>query len=157
MARVLRRLVLDAAPLIALLRDEPHADRIVAAIGSTPTSVSTVTLAEVTDVLERVHGWSAGAIDETVQGVLAVAVEYVAPTPELAARAGSLHARHYRKRSNAVSLGDCFVLATASASDTILTSDRVLARTARREGIEVVLVPGGGETRRGSRQDGSSS
>jgi hypothetical protein len=51
-------------------------------------------------------------------------VEFVAPSPELAVRAGSL----------------CFVLATATEGQTIVTSDRALARTARAEGIEVELV-----------------
>jgi len=144
-ARAQRRLVLDAAPLIALLRDEPHAHRIAIAIGAAPTAVSTVTLAEIADVLERVHGWAAPAIAETVQGVLGVSVEYIAPTSEIAARAGSLRARHYRRRTNDVSLGDCFVLATAFPDGTIATSDRALARTARRENIEVVVVPGGAD------------
>jgi uncharacterized protein with PIN domain len=135
--------VLDAAPLIALLRDEPQADRLVGAVGAGPASVSTVTLAEIADVLERVHGWSAGAVAETVHGLLDVVVEYVAPTAEIAALAGSLRARHYRRRANAISLGDCFVLATASPNGTIVTSDRALARAARAEGIGVLVVPGG--------------
>jgi uncharacterized protein with PIN domain len=132
--------VLDAAPLIALLREEPNADRIVAAIGDASVSVSTVTLAEIADVLERVHGRPSRAILEIVQGVLSVAVELVPPTPELAVRAGSLRARRYRRRANDVSLGDCFVLATAAGGQTIVTSDRFLARTARQEGIDVELV-----------------
>lgn len=106
------------------------------------TVVSTVTLAETVDVLERVHGWSATHIRETVEGVLGVAVAFVAPTPELAVRAGSYRARHYRRRANDISLGDCFVLATASSTDAILTSDRALAKTARAEGIDVIFVPG---------------
>ena len=114
--------MLDAAPLIALLRDEPHADRIVAAIGDTPARVSSVTLAETADVLERVHGWRPGAIGATFEGALGIAVQVVAPSAEVAARAGSLRARHYRRRANAVSLGDCFVIATAQPSDTVVTS-----------------------------------
>ena len=48
----------------------------------------------------------------TVEGVFGVAVELVAPSSELAVRAGSLRASHYRRRANDVSLGlDCFVLA----------------------------------------------
>jgi uncharacterized protein with PIN domain len=136
--------VLDAAPLIALLRDEPQADQIVAVVGADPASVSrvsTVTLAEISDVLERVHGWSAAVVEEAVSGILGVSLEYVAPTPEIAARAGSLRARHYRRRANAVSLGDCFVLATAADGGTVVTSDRALARTARSERIDVVVVP----------------
>jgi predicted nucleic acid-binding protein len=132
--------VLDAAPLIALLREEPNADRIVSAIGDASATVSTVTLAEIADVLERVYGVSSSAIADTVEGVLAVAMEFVPPSPELAARAGSLRARHYRRRGNDVSLGDCFVLATASNGETIVTSDRALARTAGVEGIDVELV-----------------
>lgn len=147
--------MLDAGPLIALLRDEPQADRIIAVLDAEPASVSrvsTVTLAEISDVLERVHGWSAAVVAETVGHILGVGVEYVIPTPELAARAGSLRARHYRRRANAVSLGDCFVLATALDGGTIVTSDGVLARTARAEGIEVRLVPSGAERRRGTGQ-----
>ena len=75
-----------------------------------------------------------------MEGVFGVAVELVAPSSELAVRAGSLRASHYRRRANDVSLGDCFVLATASGGETIVTSDRALARTARSEGIAVELV-----------------
>ena len=132
--------MLDAAPLIALLREEPNADRILSAIGDAETSVSTVTLAEVTDVLERVYGVPPDAIADTVHGVLGVAVAFVPPTAELAARAGSIRARRYRRRGNEVSLGDCFVLATAFDGRTVVTSDRALARTARSEGIDVELV-----------------
>ena len=132
--------MLDAAPLIALLREESSSDRIVSAIGDAQTSVSTVTLAEVTDVLERVYGVPSDAIADTVDGVLGVAVELVPPTAELAARAGSIRARHYRRRANEVSLGDCFVLATAFAGRAVVTSDRALARTARSEGVDVDLV-----------------
>lgn len=135
--------MLDAAPLIALLRDEPHATAIASAIGGDRVTLSTVTLAEVADVLERVHGWTNNLVDETVRGVLGVVVDFVEPTPEIATLAGSLRARHYRRRANAVSLGDCFVLATATPDGTIVTSDRSLARTARAQGIEVVAVPGG--------------
>ena len=102
--------------------------------------MSTVTVAEVTDVLERVYGVSSEAVAGTVHGVLGVAVEFVPPTAELAARAGSIRARHYRRRANDVSLGDCFVLATASDGRTVVTSDRALARTGRSEGIAVELV-----------------
>lgn len=139
MARA-RRVVVDAAPLIAVLRDEPSADRVLEAIGDVGAAVSTVTLAEVTDVLERVHGWSSRAAAEAVTTMLAVAVAFVPPTAEVAARAGSLRARHYPRRANDLSLGDCFVLATASDGETIVTSDRALARTARLEGIEVAFV-----------------
>jgi uncharacterized protein with PIN domain len=140
MARTPRRVVLDASPLIALLRDEPDADRIVSAVGDAHTSVSTVTVAEVADVLERVYGVASGAIAETVGGVLGVAVVFVPPTAELAVHAGSIRARRYRRRANDVSLGDCFVLATASDGQTVVTSDGALARTARLEGIDVELV-----------------
>ncbi len=143
MASVLRRVVVDAAPLIALLREEPNVDRVVQAIGDAGAFVSTVTLAEAADVLERVHGWPSGVVSEAVSGLLGVAVAFVPPTPEIAARAGSIRARHYRRRANDISLGDCFVLATASHGETVVTSDRALARSARAEGIEVALVPSG--------------
>ena len=103
--------------------------------------MSTVTLAEIADVLERVYGWRASDVAEIFTGVLGLAVEVVTPTIEIAARAGALRARHYRRRANDVSLGDCFVLATARADDTIVTTDRALARTARAEGLTVIALP----------------
>lgn len=136
--------MLDAGPLIAVLRDEPHAVGVVSAIGDAAVAVSTVTLAETVDVLERVHGWSSSALAETTEGVLGVALDFVVPTPAIAARAGSLRARHYRRRANDVSLGDCFVIATAAVGDTIVTSDRALERVARAEAVAVQLVPSRG-------------
>lgn len=124
-----------------MLRNEPNADRIIEAIGDASASVSTVTLAEVTDVLERVHRWPADGVIRAVTSFLGIAVAFVPPTPEIASRAGSLRARHYRRRANAISLGDCFVLATAAHGETLVTSDRALARTARAEGIDVAFVP----------------
>jgi len=144
MAEAERRIVLDAAPLIAVLRDEPHADGVIAAIGQASVSVSTVTLAETVDVLERVHGWTPVALAETIEGVLGVVLDFVEPTAAIAARAGSLRARHHRRRANDVSLGDCFVVATAALGDTIVTSDRALERVARAEAVAVQLVPSRG-------------
>lgn len=141
MARVLRRVVVDAAPLVAVLRDEPNADRVIEVIGDASASVSTVTLAETVDVLERVHRWPPDAVTRAVTGFLGIAVTFVPPTPEIAVRAGAIRARHYRRRANAVSLGDCFVLATAAHGEELVTSDRALARAARAEGIEVAFVP----------------
>jgi len=124
-----------------VLRNEPNADRIIEAIGDASASVSTVTLAEAVDVLERVHRWPSGAVARAVTGFLGIAVMFVPPTAEIAVRAGAIRARHYRRRANAISLGDCFVLATAANGEILVTSDRDLARTARAEGIDVAFVP----------------
>jgi predicted nucleic acid-binding protein len=100
--------------------------------------MSTINAAETIDVLVRVHG---RATDEVVAGladVFAAGVESVAPSLELATRAGEMRARLFDRRARRLSLADCFVLATAAEHDFIATTDAVLAEAARAEGIPVV-------------------
>lgn len=60
----------------------------------------------------------------------------------LALAAGSLRARHYRRRTCEVSLGDCCALALAKRRDLALaTADPELAATARAESVDVVALP----------------
>ncbi|HSI98084.1 MAG TPA: hypothetical protein VK926_06945 [Gaiellaceae bacterium] len=91
-------LVLDSSAVIALFRDEPTAPRVEQLLREERTRMSTIT-----------------------------AAEPVAPSPDLATRAGELRTRIYDRRRRRVSLADSFVLAAATAGDTIVTTDGTLA------------------------------
>ena len=68
MARVLRRVVLDAGPVVSLLLDDPAAAEVAAALTDRPARISLVNVAEVLDVLVRVHRVATGDALESVAG-----------------------------------------------------------------------------------------
>lgn len=59
----------------------------------------------------------------------------------IALRAGAIRAAHYSRRDAAVSLADCFAVATAEVGGTLLTSDGELCRLAERLGASVHPLP----------------
>lgn len=134
-------ILLDAFALIALQRDEPAADAVAAMIASGDAGVPSILLAEALDQLVRVHGVPAVRLEEAVGGLLAAGLAMVhtrEETPWIAAR---LRVRHYRPRGSALSLPDCFLLATAQAGDSIATADRPILAAARAEGIDTIPLP----------------
>lgn len=52
-----------------------------------------------------------------------------------ARRAGVLRIAHYHRERSPLSLADCIALATAETAGTLVSSDRMLLRAARSEGI----------------------
>ena len=134
------RLALDSSAVIALLRDEPAAGQVEELLHESPARMSIVNAAEVVDVLVRRYARSLDEVVAALEQLVAARVEAVAPSLEQAAAAGELRARVYNRRTGRVSLADCFVLATASAGETIVTTDTVLADVARAEGLPVVVL-----------------
>ena len=135
------RLVVDAGPVVSLLLDDPAAAAVAAALTGKPARISAITVAEVLDVLIRVHDVPA---DDAVESVGRLLDEVAAPVPvtrQDAERAGVLRARHYHRRDRDVSLADCFVVAITGGSDAVATADTALARVARAEGVDVVALP----------------
>lgn len=141
MAGVLRRVVLDAGPIVSVLLDDEAAAEVAAAIANEEVIVSVVNVGEVLDVLLRVHRVPRDAALEAVGRFLDEVARAVPATREIAEWAAELRARHYHRRDRDVSLADCFVVATASAGDAVATSDSAVARVATLEGIEVVALP----------------
>jgi uncharacterized protein with PIN domain len=135
------RVVLDAYPLVALLRDEPCAGEVMEILDSYVSVTSTVTLGELVDVLVRRYEEDVTGVEMVVASLLQESVAVEPPTVEAAVRAGLRRARWYRRRAREVSLGDTFVLAAARPGDAIATADPVLAEIARAEGVDVKALP----------------
>lgn len=142
MARVLRGVVLDAGPVVSLLLDDPAAGDVARGLRAAgPLRISVVNVAEIIDVMRRVHRASAEAASTAVDRFLDEVAEPVAATREQAARAADVRARYYHRRDRDVSLADCFVIAAARPGDTVATSDRAVAHVARGEGLDVLALP----------------
>jgi uncharacterized protein with PIN domain len=140
-ARVLRGVVLDAGPVISLLLDDPAASDVAAKLqGVGPLKISVVNVAEVMDVMRRVHGASAEDAASAANRFLDEVARPVAATRMQAERAADIRARYYHRRDRDLSLADCFVIAVAEPSDTVATSDSAVAEAARSEGLDVIAL-----------------
>ena len=132
--------VLDASAVTALFRDEPGSKTVAELLRSGHARMSAVNVAEVIDVLVRVHGGSPQEVVEAVEELFSTGVRPVPVSLEQAIDVGELRARVFDRRGQRVSLADCFVLVSASTEDTIVTTDTVLADVARAEGLQVVVA-----------------
>ena len=113
-------IVLDASAVLALLKDEPGADTVSAALDG--ALLGTANLAEVMSVVADV-----GGDGDLERRRLLVAGVTFAPVTELdAGRAGTLRTL---TRSSGLSLGDrlCLALTLRTDAATVLTADRAWA------------------------------
>lgn len=133
--------VVDSQPLVALLLDEPAAADVEGILRDGGARISTVSLAEVLDVLTRRAGLPWDDVELVLAGLLAENLEPVAPDVRAAHRAADVRRRHFDRRARRIPLADCFVVATARPGDRVATGDRVLLEVARAEGLEVVDLP----------------
>ena len=134
-------IVLDAYPVIALLRDEPVADEAKALLASgAPAWLTPLGVAEVIDRRVRLD-----AVDpETVVlDLLEFGLAEPAPLDSYtAAQAGALRARHYHRTTRSVSLADCVLAETARAARAkVATSDPHLLNLCADENIQTIPLP----------------
>ncbi len=141
MARVLRRVVVDAGPIVSLMLDDPAAPEVVSALDGRECEVSVVNVGEVIDVVIRVHRVPPRRAEEAIGRYLDEVARPVTATRALAEQAARLRVRHYHRRDRDVSLADCFAIATALPDGEIATSDSAVARVARAEGLGVIGLP----------------
>jgi ribonuclease VapC len=122
--------VLDASAALALLLDEPGADRVAMALAS--AIISAVNASEVVERLMR----GGGEPRDARQLVLALGCPIISVDAELGFRAGTLSAE---TRSTGLSLGDRICLALAEREHApALTADR--AWSSLQVGIQVQLI-----------------
>jgi predicted nucleic acid-binding protein len=134
-------IVLDSYAVLALLNGGPAAGDVQRIVEDDEDSLLTpLGVAEVLDHLVRL------ANVEEEEAMLDLAqLGLATPTPvesELAARAGLLRARHYRRKSRAVSLADCVAAENARPLGCRLASaDPHLLDLCRDESIAVIPLP----------------
>jgi PIN domain nuclease of toxin-antitoxin system len=135
--------LLDAYGLVALLLDEPAAPEIEEILRGGDARVVIVNLAETIDVARRVHDLDADNVRATIEPLLAArALTPVASNADHAWLAAELRSAHYDRRTSALSLADCLLLAHGvSDGDGIATADPSLATAARSEGLDVIALP----------------
>ena len=126
-------IILDAYAVLALLRDEHAALEVQELIEGEEAALTLLGIAEVLDRLVR----RAGSEEEEAWLDLVQLGLAASPVldPQLAARAGLLRARHYDRRTRALSLADCVAAETARRLDAPLaTADPPLLETCEAEG-----------------------
>jgi predicted nucleic acid-binding protein len=134
-------IILDGYAVLALLRDEPAAGAVRQLIESGEAALTVLGVAEVLDHLVRL----AGAVeDEAALDVAQLALDPSPPLPlEIGTRAGLLRARHYQRRTRALSLADCVAAETArQMGASLATADPPLLATCAAEGIAIISLAG---------------
>jgi PIN domain nuclease of toxin-antitoxin system len=132
--------ILDAYPLIALLANERASDEVEELIRRSETAATAVNVAEASDVTQRLYRVSAELVEHEL-GLLLSEIQLLPVGLFEALEAARLHAEHYDRRKQALSLADCFLLAAAGPDDAVATTDPAVAEAARSEGIQVVPLP----------------
>ena len=134
-------IILDSYAVLAFFRGK-HSARLVQSLveGDEDAALTVLGVSEVIDILVRRSG-----LDED-EAVLDLAQLGLSHPPDLNARiamnAGLLRARHYDRRSRAISLADCVAAETARACQAPLaTADGPLLDTCAAEGIAVIALP----------------
>ena len=135
--------LLDAYALVALVADEPAADRVEAILREGAARAVVVNLAEAVDVCSRVRNLSIEEVRAAIEPLLLGNVLSLAVSDEPQAwLAAEIRAEHYERKSAALSMADCFLLAHGvTDGGPIATSDPLLASVAADLELEVVGLP----------------
>lgn len=134
---------LDAYALVALIGDEPAAQEVEEILRKGEARVVVVNLAEAVDISQRVHQLAAGEVRAALEPLLLGRVLSAAVSDEPQAwLAAELRIKHFDKKTSALSMADCFLLAHAlTDGGPIATSDPAVARVGRTEGVDVTALP----------------
>ena len=135
--------VLDAFAVIAALAGEAAAAEVETELRKGDSSITAVNLAEVVDQLLRQARRSQDEVDNSLASLIAGGLDVVPVDESIGRLAGGLRARHYDRRTAAISLADCVAVATCVVSGaTLATADQPLAAVARKEGVRVLRLTG---------------
>ena len=134
---------LDAYALVALAAEEPAAADVETILREDEARVVIVNLAEAVDIARRVHGFPGDDVRTMLEHLLLGGAIGAAVSHERHAwLAAELRAKHYDRKTSALSMADCLLLAHAVANGgPIATSDPPVATVARAERIDVVALP----------------
>jgi uncharacterized protein with PIN domain len=135
--------LLDAYALVALIADEPAADRVETILRGGEARVVVVNLAEAVDICSRIRSLSSEEIRAVIEPLILGNVLSLAVSDEPQAwLAAEIRSEHYDRKSAALSMADCFLLAHGvTDGGPIATSDPPLATVAAGLELEVVGLP----------------
>jgi PIN domain nuclease of toxin-antitoxin system len=132
----------DAAPLVAVLLGEPGGLVSGHMLADSGHTICAVNAAEVVDSVARTRGVAAEAVSSKIQIWIEAGLRVVPLDWARAQRASELRSTHYHHTRTPVSLADCGAIALAEQLDAeLVTSDAVMIRVARAEGVSVLPVP----------------
>jgi PIN domain nuclease of toxin-antitoxin system len=134
-------ILLDTSALLTFLLGEPGESEVASLLRSGECGIPAPCLAEAIDRLIRKQGALPDAIPERLGPLVEESVSVLAIDTQVAWRAGELRAAHYDRKTAALSLADCLVLASVAPEDKIATSDLALAATARTLNRAVIPIP----------------
>jgi PIN domain nuclease of toxin-antitoxin system len=134
-------ILLDTSALLTFLLGEPGESEVASLLRSGECAVPAPCLAEVIDRLIRKQDTLPAAIPERLGPLVEESVSVLAIDTQVAWRAGEIRAAHYDRKTAALSLADCLVLASATTEDKIATSDFALAATARTLSLVAISLP----------------
>jgi PIN domain nuclease of toxin-antitoxin system len=135
--------VLDASALVAYFKNEPGAEAVANLLRDRPApTISGANLDEVVDHLVRVDGRDAGDVNDAIDLLIAAGLDVEPYWLTHARRAALLRAEYYHRTKSPISLADAACIVTAGLLATsVATTDRAVARIARKSGIDVIAVP----------------
>jgi predicted nucleic acid-binding protein len=141
-------ILLDATVLVSFLAGERAAGEVASILRGGEAAIPSVNLAETLDVMMRVFGYEADALEAKLVPLLTTTLGLVSIGEAEARRGAAVRAAHYHRQRAPLSLADCLLIAAASLLQaSIATSDEILAAVARREGIDVTRLPAGDRRR----------
>lgn len=132
--------ILDSFAVIALLKGEPAAEAVREVIERGGCALTTLGVAEIIDHLVRVV---AVTDEDAVLDVAQLELDAPIDLDEGAATMAAItRARHYNRKTCAVSLADCVVAHVARTNDAaVATSDPHLLDLCHDEGIRFIALP----------------
>lgn len=135
--------LLDAYALVALVADEPAAEHVEAILRDGDARVVVVNLAEAVDICSRVRNLSIGEVRAAIEPLILGKVLSLAVSDEPQAwLAAQIRSEHYDRKSAALSMADCFLLAHGlTDGGPIATSDPPLASVAAGIEVDVIGLP----------------
>jgi PIN domain nuclease of toxin-antitoxin system len=133
--------LLDASALLTLLLGQPGEPEVSELLRQGNCTVPAPCLTEVVDQLIRKHRVDPGAVSERLGPLIDETIPIASTDPRIAWQAGEVRAAHYDRKTAALSLADCVLLATAGPDDEIASSDATVIATAGKLGIGVVPLP----------------
>jgi PIN domain nuclease of toxin-antitoxin system len=134
------RTLIDASALIALLGAEPAAGEVQEMLNR-GAAMTTVSLAEAIDRLDRRYGLKVERTRPVIDGLLTESLQLLPLESHQAWRAGEIRAAHYHRTRCPISLADAVLVASAAVEDSIASSDGPLLKIAASEGILTIPLP----------------